>query len=102
MSAAQAGQLPELRASSSLGPCRPSAPQLSYDVYLLHMAALYWWEAGALPRGALAEVSSKDPGTGYSAILAGTCCAAYAAALLHRGAHAAAATAWRRAMERRG
>jgi hypothetical protein len=60
------------------------------------MAALYWGEALALPRGALAALVTRSPGVGYAAILAGTCAASYLVAGAHYGAHAAAGAAWRR------
>lgn len=61
--------------------------QVSYDVYLLHMAALYWFEAYVLPRGWLAEQVNKDPRKGYAIIYGGICVASYVCAVLHHTLH---------------
>lgn len=69
--------------------------QLSYDIYLLHMVALYWWQAAALPRGALAAVVAQNQVVGYLAIFAGLCVTSYLVGAAHHYAHAAAERAWR-------
>lgn len=65
---------------------------MSYDVYLLHMAALYWWEAGALRLGgsrwSFATIVAENQVKGYGAILAATCIGGYLAGLVHMKVHA--------------
>ena len=68
--------------------------QVSYDVYLLHMLALYWFEAGAMrvygPGATFAVAVAADPVRGYSAILAAACLGGYAAGMVHNRVHACA------------
>ena len=51
------------------------------------MAALYWVEAWVVPRGAFESRVAADPVAGYAAILAATCAAGYAVAVVHNRVH---------------
>jgi peptidoglycan/LPS O-acetylase OafA/YrhL len=70
---------------------------LSFDVYLVHMVAVYWLEAWLLPRGALAAlVARAPPAAGLAALAAATLGAGCVAGAAHAHAHAALERLWRR------
>lgn len=65
--------------------------KVTYDVYLLHMVALYWFEAVAVNKlgneGTFASLVEADPVRGYFAILTVTCLGGYAVGLAHNKMH---------------
>jgi len=56
-------------------------------MYLLHMAALYWWEAYTVHKGTLEAAVAANPLAGYGIILLGTCAAGLAVAVAHNLFH---------------
>ena len=65
--------------------------KVTYDVYLLHMVALYWFEAVVVNKlgneGTFAALVQADPVRGYLAILTVTCLGGYAAGVVHNKMH---------------
>jgi hypothetical protein len=65
--------------------------KVTYDVYLLHMVALYWFEAFTVYKfgsdGTFATAVAADPLRGYGTILAVTCIGGYIVGLVHNKLH---------------